>query len=184
MFAMLRRRLVRLRADEGGFSLTEMLASLVIVVLLSGVVSVAIAFGSKQYVRSLQVSEGNVLCSTLESAIRNELTYSDSVRADSSGQVEFTSVSYARNVGDTPYWHLGDRDGHVVLLRGSIAEPLLPDTAYANGLVAGVSCRLDDEVVRVEVLVSDADGSRKASSAFDIVPRNSDVELVERLDSV
>ena len=72
-----RRRLARLRRKvrgKSGYSIAESLLALLIVALLSIGIAAGVAFGVRQYNEAMSLSEARVLCSTLASVVRGELS--------------------------------------------------------------------------------------------------------------
>ena len=76
-----------LLSDKRGFSLGELLAATVILLLASQVMTQGMAFATRMYKESLTRSHAKQLCSTLTNVIEKELRYTTSVNADSDGTV-------------------------------------------------------------------------------------------------
>ncbi len=88
---MIDRKISKRLRSRGGFSIAEMLVTVIILLLVSGGVAEGIRFGTEQYRKSMLLSEGKVLCSTLTSIIQSELSDTNVahlVKAEGDGSVE------------------------------------------------------------------------------------------------
>ena len=63
-----------------GFSFAELLVATIILLLTSGMLVVCIQLGIKQLYKNTQDSEAQMLCTTLSTAIQDELTYASDIR--------------------------------------------------------------------------------------------------------
>jgi len=61
--------------DRRGITLTEMLCTVLIVLLLTALLVVGIRFAGKTYTESMRLSEAQELCSTLTSVISDKLRF-------------------------------------------------------------------------------------------------------------
>ena len=59
--------------DRRGFTLTELLCAVLIVLLVSALLTVGVRFAGRTYNSSMQLSEAQELCSTLTSVISDKL---------------------------------------------------------------------------------------------------------------
>ena len=182
---------IRMRLNNSGFSLTEMLVTTIIVVMLCGGVATGVAFAHRQYFASMVHSEAAVLGSSVSNVMRSELSYSEDIQRDSSGRVEFAGVSYADSGGSSEFWHMESRKdnssseyGEVFFVREDIMKPMLSSSAYSYGLgVRVVLSSNSDDKVHVVVAVSDDSGQVKYSDEFDVYPENCKVDAVDVLVS-
>ena len=62
-----------------GFTLTEALATVIVVGLVSAGLATAVTVGSQQFSRSMAMSESRVLCSIIEQDMKNDLTYATNI---------------------------------------------------------------------------------------------------------
>ena len=69
----LKNRIRKLLSDKRGFSLGELLAATVILLLASQVMTQGMAFATRMYNESLTRSHAKQLCSTLTNVIEKEL---------------------------------------------------------------------------------------------------------------
>lgn len=74
--------------SRAGFTLGETLVTILILLLVSSGVVSGMRFGVEQYHRSMMLSEAKVLCSTLSSVIRSELSDTGSIRLTGSADGE------------------------------------------------------------------------------------------------
>ena len=126
-----------------GFTLTEMLCTVLLVSLVSTMLVTGVLMGSKQYNRSIRISEAQQLNLTIETILANELKYSNRIEEEN-GQVkkiysttyvlsnDLTAISILKNdkdeaVSDGKYGQLSFTDGtsyNRVLPKGSYAKEL------------------------------------------------------------
>ena len=122
-----------------GFTLTEMLCTVLLVSLVSTMLVTGVLMGSKQYNRSIRISEAQQLNLTIETILTNELKYTNRIEEEN-GQVkkiysttyDLTAISILKNdkdeaVSDGKYGQLSFTDGtsyNRVLPKGSYAKEL------------------------------------------------------------
>jgi prepilin-type N-terminal cleavage/methylation domain-containing protein len=94
-----RRTANRKRSRTKGFSLVEMLVSLLILALMAVMVSTCVAASVQVYKKSVFASESEALSSSLNTAMSNMLYYAKYVSKDASGRVVFTSQENGVNNG-------------------------------------------------------------------------------------
>lgn len=126
--------------DRRGFTLTEMLCAVLIVVLISALLVVGIRFAGRTYNSSMKLSEAQELCSTLTSIISDKLRFCGTVTQSEDGGLTQIFIQNVGNVeGEGEAFQLSE-DGQVML--GS--TKLLSSAAYPRGLrVRDVSLRYD-----------------------------------------
>lgn len=80
---------------RAGFTLTEALATVIIVGLVTSILASGIALASRQYVQSMSVSEAQMLYSSLQKILDTELRFTSNFAADAYGNVtSFESKHY------------------------------------------------------------------------------------------
>lgn len=170
--------------NENGFTFTELLVTVLIVTLVSIGVSLGMSFGVRQYHQSMIQSESRILCSTLSTAIQEELSYTGTVTlgADDSVQSFFNSVYgdsgfYAVSVNeDQTITRLGADDyGELYLGTDDDGRLVLSSAAYSS---YGLGARIDDltydkssNIFHVSLSIG-LNGDTVVSSSFDVVPIN------------
>lgn len=125
--------------DRRGFTLTELLCAVLIVLLVSALLTVGVRFAGRTYNSSMQLSEAQELCSTLTSVISDKLRFCGTVTPGADGA--WTTSSFRT-------WARGGRGRR---LSGGCRRPahlgstkLLSSAAYPRGLrVRDVSLRYD-----------------------------------------
>lgn len=138
--------------DKRGLTMVEMLVTVVIVVLMSGLISTGTALAARSYTRSMQMSEANQLYGTLKSILTYELQYTpvDSIQIDGDSVI-FKSTNYWVH-GDAPSEMIikkqkdTDPAGEIVFALvkdGVVSEdeynPLLSARTYPNGIGANAN---------------------------------------------
>lgn len=86
-----------------GFTLVEMLCTIVIILLISALVVTGVQLGVRSYHRSVSDSEAQVLCSTLTTAISDELRYAGTVHLTGGTRTTYdmTQFSFSASVTET-----------------------------------------------------------------------------------
>lgn len=123
---MMWKRLCRRRSP--GFTLTELLAALLILVMLTVILSSGLPVAVKVYRESVFVSESEILASTLNTALGDILRYAtdiqgaDGPRFDTATDASIIDGSIAAD------------DGVLVIVKadGSVDRPLLNKAAYTS----------------------------------------------------
>ena len=75
--------------DRRGFTLTELLCAVLIVLLVSALLTVGVRFAGRTYNSSMQLSEAQELCSTLTSVISDKLRFCGTVTPGADGTSSF-----------------------------------------------------------------------------------------------
>ena len=144
--------------DRRGFTLTELLCAVLIVLLVSALLTVGVRFAGRTYNSSMQLSEAQELCSTLTSVISDKLRFCgslDHIFIQDLGSVEGEGAAFQV-----------DADGQLTL--GSTR--LLSSAAYPRGLrVRDVSLRYDSAsgIFTVTLQVGTVD-STLAETSFEV----------------
>ena len=135
------------RNSQSGFTLTEMLCTVLLVVLISMGLARGVSLASTQYRRSVRYSSSYQLFTNLQTIISNELKYTGSITLKNGNEVDqFYSVTYALKNSRTRLYVLDD-DGKVTDGYGQIAigdgknfNYLLSSKAYSDSL--GAKCNI------------------------------------------
>ena len=164
-----------------GFTLVEMLVTLVIVIMVSTMMAEVVKLGVDQYERSLRSSESKVLCSTISTILTSELSYTQEVHVDSSGNVtKFQSQNFAINNNLS----MVDTDGsgtngygEIVLANcedSSEVRNILGTGSYTRGLLAKVTTLTYNSAEHCfhVVLSIGLNGSEYMSYPFDVINVN------------
>ena len=122
----------------------ELLCAVLILALVSGGMASAVSLGVRQYQQSMRTSEAKVLCSTLETVLRNELAYTTQIKLDGGNVKQFQSQNFAIEKNLSTLMTDADRPdgyGHIILANCVDTREfmnVLGKGAYTNGLLAKV----------------------------------------------
>ena len=155
---------------KAGFTLVEMLCSVVLVILVSIGLANGVQLAVESYTRSIVHSESQVLCETLTTAVSDKLRNCKEISPDAA-PLQFFCEGVGKNSSFAE-----DADGHVLLgNQAQLAQneqKLLPDRAYPYGIRASVTVEGYDaqsRVFTVTVQVTNAEGTETlAESEFEV----------------
>ncbi|WP_455504040.1 hypothetical protein [Blautia sp.] len=190
-FTAKRRVLNKIRkklSNRQGFSLGELLAATIILLLASQVMAQGIAFGARMYNQSLTRSHAKQLCSTLTNVIETELRYTTSISTDANGELKsYFSPTYGKTYSN---FEAIDEKGKEITSAdegGEIAieisnddnkkvwQRLISSASYSSyGLKARVrSVKKENEnLFHVILDIRDKDGNKLITNEFDVIPVN------------
>ena len=159
-----------------GFTLVELLCTIVILLLVSAAVNVGIHLAVQNYASSITNSEAHVLCGTVGDLVCDELRFGSDYTWEEEGLI-FTS----RNIASRKFVV---ENGQVFLsysdaaLSGDLTlkpEKLLPSKAYPNGLSVDLTLTLTQngtDIVSVQVVVRDSKRNVQAERITEIKSLN------------
>ena len=169
-----------------GFSLGELLAATLILLLASQVLAEGIAFGARTYRESLTRSHGKQLCSTLTAAIETELRYTTGITYDENNGNLLTYFSPTYGQTESSFLTIDENDQ--ISDQGEIAIKVTDQNQkqYVQRLISGASyssfelkamvekAEYNRDLNRFEVVLSvwDQEGQKLETSIFDVVPVN------------
>lgn len=78
-------RVERALKQRAGFTITEALATVVIVGIVTAILAGGIALATRQYTQSMSNSEAHMLCSSLQKVLDTELRFTNTINASASG---------------------------------------------------------------------------------------------------
>ena len=140
----------KLRGSRG-VTLTETLCTVLIVLLISAMLAVGVRFAVRTYRESMELSETELLCSTLTAAISDKLRYSGEV-----GQNMFI-----QGVGTT--------DSEEFRLLGSASYPQgLRVRTTGTGETGFISYSAETGIFTVSFAIADAQGNILKETCFDV----------------
>ena len=171
----IRARLKGRLSSTAGFTLGEVMVTVIIVGLVAVGLTQAVGLGSHQYIKSLRTSESKVLTSTLETVIGNELRNttkftvqtdsgeeidfsSDDMSTEGSGTVtQFLSVTYS-NVNTPTHFASLDSDGNVLdsSQYGQVALGGTADGSDYYNLILGAGSYTTGLTARVDSVTYDS----------------------------
>lgn len=172
-------RAKRALSSTSGFTLTEALATVVIVGLVTCILASGIALASRQYTQSMVASESQMLYSSLQQVLDTELRYTSKVYCTGDSVDGFVSKHYISKDGaETNLLATVDDDGNVqpvgtpgelVLSKSLSADEtavnrLLGTGAYNYGLKASIPSITYDQSSKyftVNLVISRGTGSNE-----------------------
>ena len=177
-------------SDKRGFSLGELLAATVILLLASQVMTQGMAFATRMYKESLTRSHAKQLCSTLTNVIEKELRYTTSVNADSDGTVlKYFSPTYGKT--ESAFAAIDENENRIDgTAGGKIAVQLTAEdgSRYWQKLISSASyssfdlkatiqsVKLEGTTFHVILEITDKDDKKIVTNKFDVIAVN-DIKL-------
>ena len=177
-------------SDKRGFSLGELLAATVILLLASQVMTQGMAFATRMYKESLTRSHAKQLCSTLTNVIEKELRYTTSVNADSDGTVlKYFSPTYGKT--ESAFAAIDENENKIDgTAGGEIAVQLTAEdgSRYWQKLISSASyssfdlkatiqsVKLEGTTFHVILEITDKDDKKIVTNKFDVIAVN-DIKL-------
>lgn len=177
-------------SDKRGFSLGELLAATVILLLASQVMTQGMAFATRMYNESLTRFHAKQLCSTLTNVIEKELRYTTSVNADSDGTVlKYFSPTYGKT--ESAFAAIDENENKIDgTAGGEIAVQLTAEdgSLYWQKLISSASyssfdlkatiqsVKLEGTTFHVILEITDKDGKKIVTNKFDVIAVN-DIKL-------
>ena len=172
-----------------GFSLGELLAATIILLLASQVMAQGIAFGARMYNQSLTRSHAKQLCSTLTNVIETELRYTTAISTDTAGELNsYFSPTYGQTSSNFGAIDEKGKEITSVTQGGEIAikistddnkviwQRLISSASYSSyGLKARVTSVKKENgknLFHVILDISDKDGNKLITNEFDVIPVN------------
>lgn len=177
-------------SDKRGFSLGELLAATVILLLASQVMTQGMAFATRMYKESLTRSHAKQLCSTLTNVIEKELRYTTSVNKGNDGTVlKYFSPTYGKT--ESAFAAIDENENKIDgTAGGEIAVQLTAEdgSRYWQKLISSASyssfdlkatiqsVKLEGTTFHVILEITDKDGKKIVTNKFDVIAVN-DIKL-------
>lgn len=154
-------------------SLVELLSAVLVMLLVTSLLVLGVRIGTKAYVKSVSMSEAQILCATLTTLITDELRYAGTIQAEADGRVGFFSQNFGGADGAVSYF-AADENGQITLG----GTPILSKRAYPYGLQAAVELSYAQPENRFTAIltVCGADGGELARTEFEVEPLNQAAE--------
>ena len=154
-------------------SLVELLSAVLVMLLVTSLLVLGVRIGMKAYVKSVSMSEAQILCATLTTLITDELRYAGTIQVDADGRVGFFSQNFGGADGAVSYF-AADENGQITLG----GTPILSKRAYPYGLQAAVNLRYAKPENRFTAIltVCGADSGELARTEFEVEPLNQAAE--------
>ncbi len=156
--------------SQSGLTITEMLCSVVVVLLLSGLVALGVRTAVHTYRASMASSQAQVLSSTLTTAISDKLRYCGTVKRNG-GQIFIQDIGAVTGAEDGNVFHVDEESGELYL--GD--KKFLGSASYPEGLRVGAFEMeySDDGLFTVSFQIESASGTVLASTDFQVRRINS-----------
>lgn len=124
---------------KAGYTLTEMLCVVILIGLVSVGMVTGIDTGSRQFKKSVRISEATTLYTTLQTLMTNELRFTnlDTLDVDTSNKVKtFYSITYAIRNNPTGLYVLdSSKDGDIPLTGNGYGQLAIGDGTTFNRLL-------------------------------------------------
>ena len=175
------RKITEKFSDRKGFSLGELLAATLILLLVSQVLAQGVAFAVRMYNESLTRSHSKQLCSSLTAAIETELRYATQITVNNKNG-ELTSY-FSRIYGQTTggFLSINEEDskvdkGELAIKTSSGYQRLLSSSTYSSydlqAKVGSTKYVEAENKFTVELIIYDSNGKQLLESTFDVIPIN------------
>ena len=154
-------------------SLVELLSAVLVMLLVTSLLVLGVRIGTKAYVKSVSMSEAQILCATLTTLITDELRYAGTIQVEADGRVGFFSQNFGGADGAVSYF-AADENGQITLG----GTPILSKRAYPYGLQAAVKLSYAKTENRFTAIltVCGADDGELARTEFEVEPLNQAAE--------
>lgn len=161
-----------------GFTLVELLATIIVMLLVTEIISMTIQLSTKYYTQSVRNSESQTICGALSAAVQEELQYATKIQPkpgstpDASGfYTDYTYYSRARQHGSNCTLECGS-DGKLYVHKGTDSYALVGSETYTYGMKAEMECGWNPTgYFHVSLKVLDGD-KELAEQTFDVYPLN------------
>ena len=158
--------------NQKGLTMVELLATVVIVLLFSGLAAVGADAGVRSFHTSMADSQAQELCSTLTTALSDKLRY---CTVDTAVQkIFFQDLGYVEYTGDDPMSVFSVNDDGQLELDN---KRFLGKAAYPQGLkINDFSIRFADNTFTVSFQIINREGTTMASADFQVKRINLEVK--------
>ena len=143
-------------------SLVELLSAVLVMLLVTSLLVLGVRIGTKAYVKSVSMSEAQILCATL------------TIQVEADGRVGFFSQNFGGADGTGVSYFAADENGQITLG----GTPILSKRAYPYGLQAAVKLSYAQPENRFTAIltVCGAAGGELARTEFEVEPLNQAAE--------
>lgn len=164
--------------SKKGFTLVEMLTTVVIVVLLSLIFAAFINLTSEYFDKTVRDADAQTLSSTLINAVQDELRYATDIKENGDGSYTYFSTSSKLGQGCTlkdVVKNVNGQDRHIIVIDGDRGEyPLINYGSYVYDINAYIESTFSSETGKFDVLITikDAAENEICKREFAVVPLN------------
>lgn len=168
-----------IRNSKKGFTLVEMLATLVIVVLFTMLLTTFIDLTSKYFQNTVRNSDAQTLASTLTNAIQDELRYATDIEIDASAEPNYTYFSTSLGLGKGCVLKhdkklVNGEERYIILIESPTREdyPLINYGSYVYDVNAYIEAEYVNNKFEVVLTIKDSKDKEICKSEFSVVPLN------------
>ena len=168
-----------------GFSLGELLAATIILLLASQVMAEGVTFAVRMYNETLTRSHGKPLCSTLTNSIETELRYATSITYDENTGKLLTYFSPAYGQSKSGFLSIdsddNEQDSGEIAIKATedgrtVYRRLLSGASYSSfelkAKVENVTYNEADNLFTVTLLITDRNNKEQVENIFNVIPIN------------
>ena len=170
-------------SDRRGFSLGELLAATIILLLASQVMAQGIAFATRMYNETLSRSHAKQLCSTLTNSIETELRYATSASVNGGKLTAYFSVVYGETKSSfTGEVVSGTTGGELAIqvtdktTNAVIWQRLISSASYSSYDLKAEANNITYDgttnTFHVVLNINDKNGKLLVTNTFDVLPVN------------
>ncbi|MGI6089893.1 MAG: prepilin-type N-terminal cleavage/methylation domain-containing protein [Saccharofermentanales bacterium] len=128
------------KINNKGVTLVELLVTVVLLILVTGMITLAVDFGARSFNKSNREAEGQILCAALVTAVKDELRYATNIEVDDLNTLKFFSTNLS--LKDCSFL-ITDKDGNsaenggfITLSTSQGKYDLVPKKTYVYDLKA------------------------------------------------
>lgn len=160
-----------------GFTLVEMLATLIIVVLFTMMLTTFIDLTVEHFNNSVKNADAQTLASTLTNAVEDELRYATDITVDEEGNYKYfsTSLGLGKNcvIKNVVKNINGENRNILVVDNDRMSEyPLINHGSYVYDLNAYITATYTNDIFNVSISIKDRNEKEICKSDFAVVPLN------------
>lgn len=185
----IKNRIKKKLSGKKGFSLGELLAATIIILLASQVMTQGMAFATRMYNESMSRSHAKQLCSTLTNVIETELRYTTSITTSSTSDGTVLATYFSPNYGETQSSFCvidnkgvqvgGTKAGEIAVKvqeeNGSSRwQKLISSASYSSFNLKALidSVKINRNTFQVRLQITDKNDNILVTSTFDVIPVN------------
>ncbi len=162
--------------NRKGFTLTEMLAAVIILLLATEITARGIGLAQEHYADSVNRSEAQMIVSTLADFVRSEITTAGEIKLSGTSLESFLDES--GRLGGRCELFLDSSDGKLLMRQKDDNEAKYypvkgSEGSYADGLkISKFECIWNEtaEAFDVEIIIEDKNSKEMAKNKFTVVP--------------
>lgn len=179
------RKIKKKLSGHRGFSLGELLAATIILLLASQVMAEGVTFAVRMYNETLTRSHGKQLCSTLTNSIETELRYATSITYDENTGKLLTYFSPTYGQSKSSFLSIdsddNEQDSGEIAIKATedgktVYRRLLSGASYSSfelkAKVENVTYNKADNLFTVTLLITDRNNKEQVENTFNVIPVN------------